>query len=140
MKRFHRWRKWHLALLVGFSLSTLYLFAWGKTIQEADQVWSIPGFKIALLLPLLVGLFLSWLSHYPVERNHYAILHYPHFPPFMSRAAYLGVQARQHLLLLLPALILLVAHDGVQLLIPNDAKHALLMSAVGVGLLAFARS
>ncbi len=140
MRFFARWKRWHLAALLGYFLISLYVFAWGGTIQHLESSLPIPGFKIAVLGPLIAGLVCAWISHYAVERTNHEIAAYPEFPPFISRGAYLGLQARHHLLFLLPAMLLLIAHDGVFLLVPalKQSEHGFLMALVGIVLLALA--
>src|SRR5438034_8379715 len=39
MRMFARWKHWHLLGLLAYFLVALYVFAWGTTIQQAEQRW-----------------------------------------------------------------------------------------------------
>jgi STE24 endopeptidase len=140
MRLFARWKRWHLLGLLGFFIFALYVFGWGWTIQQAEQQMPLPGLRVAMLTPLLAGMALGWLRHYDVERLNFEIGHYPDIAPFLSRWSYVGLQARYHLLFVLPPVLLLMLHEGVFLAVPalKDSKHSQLMSLVGIGLLAMA--
>lgn len=140
MRRYGRCKRWHVLAQGAFFLAALYGLGWGWAVHQAEEAWAIPGFKIVLLAPVLVGLAVGWARHYDVERLNHDMLWYPEVAPFLSRWAYFGLQARHHLLFLLPALLLLVAQDSLFAAAPGlkSGDHALLMALAAIGLLAAA--
>lgn len=137
MRKFTRWQSWHLLSLLGFFLLSLYLFGWGATVQQLEREWPVPGFKIVMLTPLFVGMALAWLCHYDVERLSFAMSRYPYSAPFIGRWAYWGLQARHHLLFVLPPMLLLIAHDSLFLTLPAaaESQDGFLMAFIGIGML-----
>jgi STE24 endopeptidase len=138
MRRHARFKRWHVIGLVAFFLVALYFLGWGNAIHSLEPEFIVPGFKVAMLAPLLAGLIWGWVRNYQVDRLNADILHYPQLATFLSRWAYFGLQARHSLLFVLPPMTLLVAHETLLLLVPDDTKHSLLMAAAGAALLATA--
>src|SRR5262249_39882620 len=61
MRRLGRFRRQHLIALVIVQVTALYALGWGWI---ARGLWPLPGVQIALLLPIITGLFLSWVCFY----------------------------------------------------------------------------
>lgn len=139
MQRYARFKRWHLLIQCAVFFATLY-GGWGWVVQQAETAWSIPGFKILMLAPLLAGLVIGWARFYDVERLNHEMLWYPEMSPFLSRWAFLGLQARHHLLLLIPAMGLLVAQESLFLAVPTlkSADNTLLLALTATTMLAAA--
>jgi Zn-dependent protease with chaperone function len=140
IRRYTQFKRWHLLAQCGWFLAALYFFGWGRAVFQAGETWAVPGFKVVMLAPLLAGLVIGWARHYDVERLNNDILWYPETAPFQGRWAYFGLQARHHLLFLVPAMLLLVAQDSLFLAVPSlkSADNALVMALSAMGLLAVA--
>src|SRR3989440_9465304 len=105
MRRFGRLRRQHIVALVVVQISALYIFGWGWI---ARGLWPLPGVQIALLLPIITSLFLSWMCFYDLDRLSHDLTAALEDLPYMTRGAYVGLQARHNLLLVVPPLCLLL--------------------------------
>src|SRR5262249_36114336 len=89
VRRYSRFRFYHLmALFLVYGLA-LYLLGWGWAVKEActidrpdflptianDGGLLLPGAELVLLAPLLVSLVLSWVCFYDAERALYYSAH-----------------------------------------------------------------
>jgi STE24 endopeptidase len=103
-----RWRIYHLVLLAGLYGVSLYILGWGWAVQRLLHTKSVPpGGELLVLSPFLVGLGLSWLCFYEIERA----LHGGHY---WTRAEYLGHQARSTLALVFIPVVLLIGLKGLR--------------------------
>jgi Zn-dependent protease with chaperone function len=133
--RYHRWRFLYLLLLMGVFAAALYLLGWGWTVQQLAG--RAPGAEMLLLLPFLVGLFLSWTAFYDAERAlHMDTAEHP----FWTRTGYVGFHLRQNLALVLVPIFLLVAMKALQRLAPPSNETAVLaasLASVALAVLVF---
>ncbi len=104
----------------------------------------MPGAELLILLPFLTGLFLSWARFYDVEHAIHNFVAAPSvggdaqasdLAPTFSRWAYVGLQARQCLILAAPPFVLLVLQQILFGLFPDWQKDAVLMPALSGTLL-----
>ena len=111
VQMFHRQQKTQFFGLAGFHLLALYLLGWGWTVTQT-WAWFMPGMEVVLLAPLLLALICSWARSYDFEKaaHHAEILdkiavdRHVLEKPFPSRSAYLALQVRFNLLLIVPPL------------------------------------
>lgn len=138
MRRFATGRGNHFFALLGFFLAALFL-GWGYTIKSLQtNSRPIPGLELLLLAPMVFGLVGSWAIFYPMERATHEVAYYPQSSPFLGRWAYVGLQARNNLLLVVPPLILLVLQQVVFGLFPALSKRSdLLPLSIALLCLAF---
>ena len=124
MRRFAAGRGNHFFAMLGFFLAALFL-GWGYTIKSLQtNSRPIPGLELLLLAPVVFGLVGSWAIFYPMERAAHEVAYYPQSSPFLGRWAYVGLQARNNLLLVVPPLILLVLQQVVFGLFPDLSKRS----------------
>src|SRR5262249_26372973 len=122
MRRLGRFRRQHLIALVIVQVTALYALGWGWI---ARGLWPLPGVQIALLLPIITGLFLSWVCFYDLDRLSHDLAVAPEDMPYMARRAYVGLQARHNLLLVVPPLCLLLLQQVLFAVFPGLENHAL---------------
>jgi STE24 endopeptidase len=123
MRRFAAGRGNHFFAMLGFFLAALFL-GWGWTIKSLQtNSRPIPGLELLLLAPMVFGLVGSWAIFYPMERAAHEVALYPASSPFLGRWAYVGLQARNNLLLVVPPLVLLVLQQIVFGLFPELGKR-----------------
>ena len=149
-RRLHQLRRYHLFLLIGYYVFALSFLGWGYTVHaswpgaviDATQgeatatVPQIPGLQLLLLAPLLVGLLLSWLCAYPLEKAAHDRLTQPQsFPGIL---AYLALQARHNLLLIVPPIFLFLFEQTLFYLWPGLQESSALAPFLAVGLLTLA--
>ncbi|MCI0376541.1 MAG: M48 family metallopeptidase [Gemmataceae bacterium] len=136
---FHAWRRRHFFALLGFYLFALYFLGWGWTIKNSFTGFYLPGLEILLLLPMVTGLIVSWARFYEMERVAHDVAAYPIIQsPFLSRWAYVALQARHNLLLIVPPLFLLVLQQALFGVFPDLGQNSLFLPLVAVGLLLIA--
>src|SRR5262249_22016063 len=99
-----------------------------------DFPGGFPGAQLLLLAPFLAGLFVTWACLYNLEHLSHIIAEFPESSPYMSRAAYIALQARHNLLLVVPPLFLLLLHQVLLRSFP--ANSTLVTSIFGAGLMA----
>ena len=133
MRRFAAGRGNHFFALLGFFLAALFL-GWGWTIKppagpslevgETSRALSqaVPGLELVLLAPMVLGLVGSWALFYPMERAAHQVSLYPDSTPFLGRWAYVGLQARHNLLLVVPPLVLMTVQQIIFGLFPDLGK------------------
>jgi STE24 endopeptidase len=122
MRRFAAGRGNHFFAMVGFFLAILFL-GWGwiiKSPEATGRPW--PGLELLLLAPMVLGLVGSWILYYPMERASHEVALYPEIAPFLGRWAYVALQARHNLLLVVPPLALLLIQQVVFGLFPDLEK------------------
>lgn len=164
MRRYFSCRRAHLVALVCFYFLATYLIGWGWTVKHCLTYgrWSVPGAELLILLPFLTGLFLSWARFYDMElavqemiaKKRQANLSPlaasegtavgdegwsaadAEFQPTLSRWAYVGLQARQCLILAAPPFLLLLVQQILFSLFPSFQNDPLLMPLLSGGLLA----
>src|SRR5262249_4539116 len=115
---------------------------WGWAVRdltaaahEALEGATVPGIELLLLTPLLAGLVLSWAVYYDVER---AVHESGPFEanPLPGRWTYVGLQARNNLLLVIPPLVLMLVQQTTLSVFPELQKDGLLLGLFGATLLA----
>jgi Zn-dependent protease with chaperone function len=104
LRRYVRWRSYHLIGMCGLYLLSLFVLGWGWVAAHDN----IPGADLLVLAPFLVGLILSWVFFYDAERALLEALR-ESSTPWMSRWAYVTFQLRQNFALVLLPILLLVA-------------------------------
>lgn len=132
MKRFHRQRRKHVLILIGFQVMALYFLGWGWT---AARLWAMPGVEILLLAPFFIALFVSWAIFYDLERLSHQTVSTADDDPYMSRWAYVGLQARHNLLLIMPPLCLLVMQQILLSVFPGLKGDEYFTPIFAIGLL-----
>jgi Zn-dependent protease with chaperone function len=125
-------RRYFVYALLAFYGVALYVFGWGYTAGTHLLV----GRELFILAPMFTALVLSWSRFYGVERKAHEIDASDGETPFLSRWAYVGLQARQNLLLVLPLMVLLLVEEIIMGLFPQfqeDAYVSSVIAAVLVG-------
>jgi Zn-dependent protease with chaperone function len=120
LRRYGKWRVYHVLILLGVFALALYGFGWGWAVQQmtGSGVSEIPGTELLVLLPFVVGLVLSWTSFYDVERA----LHRTgvrNLDDFWGRRAYVGFHIRQNLALVFVPILMLIVMKGLRRLWPE---------------------
>ena len=130
VRRYSSLRFYHLIYLLSAYLVSLYFFGWGWAVQMLCVIpWNggrllAPGAELVLLLPLIVGLLLSWMCFYGAERALCDTA-----PPgagsrpFWGRAGYVGFHLRQNLAMVLVPIVLLVGTKGLSRVWPELFEH-----------------
>ena len=134
MNRFAAVRRYHFLTLLVFFLATLFL-GWGWTVKPAAVGRSLPGLELLLLAPMVFGLVGSWALFYPMERAVHDVSFYPESSPFLGRWAYIKLQARHNLLLVVPPLALLLFQQMIFQFFPGLEAARELLPVLGIGLL-----
>jgi STE24 endopeptidase len=138
MRRFAAGRGNHFFALLGFFLVALFL-GWGWIVKAHEETSRpLPGLELLLLTPLVMGLVGSWALFYPMERAAHDVSLYPDNEQFLSRWAYVGLQARHNLLLVVPPLALLCAKEVFFHFFPDLEQAGESVMLLSVGLLAAA--
>src|SRR5262249_32540424 len=135
VRRFGKQRRQHLFALVAVQVAALYLFGWGWI---GRALWPLPGLQVILLLPIITTLFISWIGFYEVDRLSNQLTAAADDPPYMARRAYVGLQARHNLLLVVPPLCLLLFQQLLFGIFPWLEKDSLFMPIFAIGMLALA--
>jgi STE24 endopeptidase len=130
------WRRLHFLLLVVFFVVVLF-GGWAWTARSALSVdrHLLPGTQVVLLSPLLFALAFTWACDYDLYRRSHRRTGDTAFP---SRWAYVALQARHHLLLVLPALLLITLQQAMVFVVPGlgtELLFALLTMALVVAVL-----
>jgi STE24 endopeptidase len=123
--------------LIAFFVAVLFL-GWGRTVHDwlVFSGQTLPGVELAILTPFLAGLFLLWTFTYDMERTIRETSARAADAPFPGRGAYVLLQARHNLLLVLPPLCLLLAFQIVLTVLPASWQQSdWLLPALGGGLL-----
>jgi Zn-dependent protease with chaperone function len=112
LQRYSAWRVYHLiglAILYGVSV---YGFGWGWAVQGFLGTSLLPpGAELLILAPFLIGLLLSWVCFYEIERA----VHDTGGPSrFWTRWQYLSYQVRHNLALVAIPVLLLIAMKALQ--------------------------
>jgi Zn-dependent protease with chaperone function len=136
MRRYQRQRRRHVLALTAFYLITLFFLGWGWCVRF---IWNdLPGVELLLLAPFVAGLALLWSRYYDVDRTTHHLATNPEKPPFPTRAAYVGLQARHHLLLVVPVLVLSLLQETLFLIWPSVRDTVEAQALLAVGLFSFA--
>jgi len=144
LKRFATCKKYHSLALLAFFLLALYGLGWGglfkpaRTAEEMQLVHDWPGLELLLLAPFFAGLALSWLCYYEVDRAAHDLFLGLDPDGFPGRWSYLGLQARHHLLLVMPPLVMLVLQQTLFLALPDLQENDGVLVFVSLGMLAIA--
>jgi len=136
LPRFQTHRRRHFLMLGAFFLIALFSLGWGWTVRQYWGEW--PGVEVILLAPFLAGLTLLWSHYYEVDRAAHELTNLPGKLPFPSRAAYIALQARHNLLLIVPPLFLIVIQQTVFFLVPKTELHPSILAGFALGLLLLA--
>jgi STE24 endopeptidase len=133
-RRLGSWRRKHLFLTLALFVVALFAGGWGWTARHA-MTWDgrfVPGIQLVLLSPLVAVLLLGWACTYGVERALHRGAGGTAFP---GRAAYVAMQARHNLLLVIPALLLITVQQTLLFALPGLAAEEFLavLSLVLVG-------
>jgi STE24 endopeptidase len=136
LRRHASHRRRHGLALLTFYLVAVCALGWGWAARGllAPNGALVPGVEVLLLTPLLAGLILSWAVFYDVERAAHEATPFE-AAPFPGRWAYVAVQARHNLLLIVPPLVLMVVQQTVLVLFPGMQEDHLLFGLFGVALL-----
>jgi STE24 endopeptidase len=124
-------RRYFLYALLAFYGVALYVLGWGYTAGRL-----LVGRELVILAPMFTALVLSWSRFYAVERRAHEIDASSDEAPFLSRWAYVGLQARQNLLLVLPLLALLLVEETIMGVFPQLQEDTLVSSVVAGSLVA----
>jgi Zn-dependent protease with chaperone function len=129
LRRYLRCRQWHLYGMLAGYLSALYLAGWGWTVTNCLTAtrWTKPGAELLILLPFLTGLFLSWSRFYDAETALRWLLPEEEAEPFVSRWAYVGLHARQSLILAAPPFVLLLIQQCLFVVLPDVQRNVYVM-------------
>lgn len=139
VRHVNSWRRLHLSALLVFYVAALYFLGWGWTLDVSWPGQVLPGFEVMLLAPVVAGLVVCWARFYDVDRLAHDIGTYPVDRPFPSRWAYVSLQARHNLILIVPPLFLIFLQQCLFLLFPGlDNLHGPLVPFLGIALLALA--
>jgi STE24 endopeptidase len=107
LQRYGPWRVYHLFLLAGVYGVALYVLGWGWAVQHFLHMGTVPpGGELLVLAPFIVGLGLSWLCFYEIERALHDAAGLR--DRYWTRREYLGHQARHNLALVLIPVVLLI--------------------------------
>lgn len=138
LRRYARFRRWHLIGLLVFYLLALYLAGWGWTAKYCLTYgkWTMPGAELLILLPFLAGLFLSWSRFYDIEVLVRQFGSVDGAEAVLTRWAYVGLHVRQSLILAAPPFLLLLVQQILFSLWPAAEKNDYLMPVLSGGLLA----
>lgn len=136
-RRYGRFRRWHFYLLLAAHLLLVCFGGWGWLITNhmvlGDLV--VPGIDLVLLAPLLTGMLASWAVYHPLDKTLAETALIPWAEPFPGRWAYLGLQCRNHFVLLAPPLILMLAQQLLLAALPGLQQHPVWLPVIGLGLL-----
>jgi STE24 endopeptidase len=123
--RLGSWRRKHLFLTLALFVAALFVGGWGATARQTMS-WdgrTLPGAQLFLLSPLFSALLLTWACTYAVERALHRRAGSPTLP---GRWAHVAMQARHHLLLVIPALLLITAQQSLVFALPGPAAEQFL--------------
>jgi STE24 endopeptidase len=138
LRRHASHRRRHALGLLTFYLVAVCALGWGGAVRDllAPDGALVPGVEVLLLAPLLAGLTLSWAVHYDVERAAHEAAP-AEGAPFPGRGAYVALQARHNLLLIVPPLALMFVQQAVLVLFPQlqEEQNHLLLALFGITLL-----
>jgi len=122
-------RRYFVYALLAFYALALYGFGWGYTVQQIGSPERlIPGRELLILAPIFAALVFSWSRFYAVERTAHEVDASP--GPFLNRWAYVALQARHNLLLVLPPLFLLLVEETILGLFPQFQDNPYFTSTV----------
>jgi Zn-dependent protease with chaperone function len=120
LRRYLSWKFYHLVLLIGFYVVSLYLLGWGWTVQSLSNSIGgpdagqnrlmLPGTELLLLAPFVLGLLLSWAFFYGGDRALQQANHPGEsLPAFWNRGTYVLFHLRHNLGLVMAPLVLMMA-------------------------------
>jgi STE24 endopeptidase len=123
--RLGSWRRKHLYLTLAWFVAALFAGGWGATIRDALTSGHrlLPAAQLVLLSPLLATMLFNWACSYDVERALHRRAGDRNFP---RRWAYVAMQARHNLLLVIPALILIILQQCLAFALPDLASEYVL--------------
>jgi Zn-dependent protease with chaperone function len=135
-------RRYYVYALLAFYACALYGFGWGWTGKHllGSPERAIPGRELVILAPIFAALVFSWSRFYAVERTAHELD--ANAGAFLNRWAYVALQARHNLLLVLPPLFLLLVGESIRGLFPDlqdnpyftSGLAAVLVGGIFVGL------
>jgi STE24 endopeptidase len=123
--RLGSWRRKHIYLTILLFVAALFAGGWGATIRDALSAGHrlLPAAQLVLLSPLLATILFNWACSYDVERALHRRAGESEFP---RRWAYVAMQARHNLLLVIPALILIILQQALAFALPDLASEYVL--------------
>ncbi|MBX9679321.1 MAG: M48 family metalloprotease [Gemmataceae bacterium] len=122
VRHFSFWRRWHFfGLLIYFGVS-LYALGWGHATKNLQADRFIPGFELLTLGPLLAAMVFSWVFFYDADRaiQHMGVADGNHYP---SRWAYVLLNIRNNLILIVPPMMLMTLQRSLLYFIPELADQ-----------------
>lgn len=135
LKRFTRFRRWHFLGIASFFVASLYVLGWGWALESLFADAKVPFIKPFALVPFLVAMILSWALYYDVDHDAHRLLWSADDTKFATRWAYLALNVRHNMILLLPPLILMTAQELLQFLFP-ELRRREEFPVIAVGLMA----
>jgi STE24 endopeptidase len=123
-----RARRFHAALVLCGFVVLLTGCGWGRFVEDH---WPWPGAEIVMLSPLLAALVLAWERFYRLE----CLAAGSHF---ISKANFLLLQLRNHLLIVVPPAFLWLVQEIVESMLPPAAGRRPLFVACYFAILALA--
>ncbi len=134
LRRYLSWKFYHLVLLIGFYVVSLYLLGWGWTVQslgnsiggpDAGQTrLMLPGTELLLLAPFVLGLVLSWAFFYGGDRALQQASHPGEpLPAFWNRGTYVLFHLRHNLGLVMAPLVLMMAQRTLRWFFSDSANE-----------------
>jgi Zn-dependent protease with chaperone function len=134
---FCRHRRRHFLLVTTGFVLLLYFFGWGFVARSgAGYLAVFPGPELVQYAPLLLALLLSWHGFYFAEKVSSDLVHDDE--PYLGRSAYVALQARHNLLLVVPPIVLYLLAQAIHGLLPGLEKDSVFLVPLGVGLLVVA--
>lgn len=138
--RFHLRQRSYFLALAAYYLLALYVLGWGWTVKTfcSEVVPFASGIKLALVLPFLVSLMCAWSRFYDLEKLSHDLDGLDFDEPFLGRGAYVVLQVRFNLLLVVLFLFLMLLHDAVAGLFPELDDNESFMPLFTIAFLAVA--
>jgi STE24 endopeptidase len=134
-RRYLHQRRRLTLLLTACYLGVLYGLGWGHLAQQwaADTGLAILT-ELIQFTPYILALVLIWQQSYRAERAGHDLAPSPE--PFVGPWAYIGLQIRHNLLLVVPPVVLTLTLRGVLLAFPVLEHYDTVLAVAGLGLLA----
>ena len=132
----HQRRRLMLALIVCY-LAVLYGLGWGFVAQQCAREMGLTLLtELIQFAPFILALLFIWQQSYRAERAGHELGTVQE--AFVGPWAYLGLQVRHNLLLVVPPVVLTLSLRGVVLAFPVLEHYDILLAGAGLVLLAAA--